>query len=636
MERALSSGKNAPALEQSQFAGESNLKQPPCFRWQLVVTNGLGRGQASPSTETLNRIDLAHPVFPPHLSLCWKREFGIHHHKANGLTDFSAENASLPRGLDSHKQPQRIGPARPKMLNPGPASHGKGASDAQPASLGTQETATDWEALPNLLGPLANDLRQPLSVAWQTLNNLAAKFRSGGPASLEDSQLLNSTASKLAILADWSDDILLSHQALLGEISFVRRRFRAMDWRDSLHNLLEGMARDQHAELQWVGWDDSLPNLYLDPSLITKAVYNLSACMLRSMAAGSSLRIRASRHSATSRHLLITLEAVQCSLPHTWIQLINGSGTDFSPSLTATALLNSKSIIAIHGGSLTAHRTPSGGCELRISLTVDSAESLVCSWLLRNLQLGVLAKKQLLSLHAAKLKRGDGEQANKLLQQSAGDRALVIRVSISRWLILELNSIPGPGTSQTIQSAIRSMKNRDLAEHFKAVSNREPTSPPHLLVTESQRTVVEGAPADWLEQKLFQKQIFFGASRQAEMATQSQLPQLLDEIAGRVQALMDQQPLIRDGFRSPSTQGMSQTAQGMSQTAAARAQGFGGMHLGISEHETSASKVAAGWASKATAVAPGEQVVNEIIHQWKMVQAKLAQFDSGLRNSHSR
>jgi hypothetical protein len=153
---------------------------------------------------------------------------------------------------------------------------------------------------------------------------------------------------------------------------------------------------------------------------------------------------------------------------------------------------------------------------------------------------------------------------------------------------------------------------------------------------ESQRKVAEGAPADWLEQKLFQKQIFFGASRQAELATQSQLPQLLDEISGRVQELMDRRPLILDGFRSPSTQGMSQTAQDLPQTAAARVQGFGRMHLGISEHETSASKVAAGWASKAAAVAPGEQVVNEIIHQWKMVQAKLAQFDSSLRTSHSR
>lgn len=613
------------------------------IRWQFLVASATRCDQATngpliansnaETVKPLCRVDMAHPLLPPNLPLCWHREVGYHDSSALQLVEpksssapavrsasqaaskvevIEAKSASVMSTPPGNQSPS-LGPSRPRMLDyqryrkseVSPPKH----LGADPNNDENARQEQDWGPLFDLASPLAFDLQKPLSAAHRALQSIADKLRNNNHVSLEDARLLNATAHNLSLLSNWTDDVLLGQSTLQGECRLIRRRMRIMDWRAALGGLLESVAQQHSVHLEWIGWETTLPNLYLDPSLINKSFTNLASYLMHLLPSGGTLRISAGQLSGQSRHLRCTMEANSDILSTEMIQLINGSSHHISPSVQVTAIVTAKKLIEAHGGSLTAHRDLRGGCDLRITLPIDSAPSLVCSWLITNFQRGTFADQCFAHLYAVKLDGGEAESANIYLQKAAGHRALVIRVTSSRWLILELKNLDQlSSSSDTIHAAMFSRRSAG------AKMDRAPVADGH-------RDIDAGSDKfNFLEQLVYRTQAISGDSLWANDSSNCRLPYLLEEIASKTHELMSRQQLVFDGY-SPCVD--NATIRDSHPHSLPLSEAFDGK--GISIFADSAPPCPASVSKE-----PGAQLVGEIIRQWKIVQEKLAALNGNL------
>lgn len=613
MDRELGNGSSKNFAVATTSPQLNKAASPNTMRWQLMVNPGSVKSCVGRYCGHLVRADLAHASSPPHLPLYWRNEVGRHQVVSAPTTSGLAR----PRMLDGNSSTRKL------AIHSASNQTCRLPNQFEPTILSSDH---DWATLVETTSPLAYDLQNSLAVAGQTLQAIARKVQSNNHLSLDDARQLMSTADNIGILSNWSDNLLLSLKALHGKCHLIRRRFRVRDWQITLSNLLEGMARQREVQIEWFGWTDGLPNLYLDPMIATKAFYNLTSVVINLLPKGSCVRLYVGQKSTVSRHLMFTIQSDNDVLSHETIQIINGSARPSTHGIENIAIITAKKLVALHGGSLTAHRDLNGGCDLRITLPVDTAESLVSSWLITNFQLGSLSADCYVHLYAVKLDGGDAEQANVRLQQASGSRSLVIRVSKARWLILELKSA-GQHSSNSITASkvLSEFNNRDRlfapAQDYGNVSssgNASHQTAPVWLETLVYRTA-----------RINQNTLWNGAS------SNRRLPQLVEDIATKTQVLLSRQALIVDGLLSSSSTGQSEFAQKVMQDTS---KSIERADRSDTKLVRIASTVPAPHTTRPIAQgsseAPGTQVVSEIIRQWKIVQAKLSELNGKLSASH--
>ena len=215
-----------------------------------------------------------------------------------------------------------------------------------------------------------------------------------------------------------------------------------------------------------------------------------------------------------------------------------------------------------------------------LSLPMDTYPSLLQAWL-ANVQ-ARLSDGQRVHLAVFALRAG-GQHAARLgqhLQTCAGPQQLVYRVSSHRWLILELQN-----------------KNDD-----------------RCLVLERAKQVASGEQVDdrtWFSQAIFRTGPLNLAALVGEQAQPAAFQQLVDQLAPILERLVDPSQLLIESWEL-GTPGELVVGGSMGSRPS---QGEATNH-----HQCTAPAQAA----------PGAQVVGEIIKQWKLVQAKLANLNSAL------
>jgi signal transduction histidine kinase len=311
--------------------------------------------------------------------------------------------------------------------------------------------------LTQLLAEVAHDIRSPIAVAQQILHSLSQRVTAGERLDDAECELLNQANLRLTQAHQWTEGILLERSLEHGQPVNVRRRFYPAQWRLGIEPLLQSLAMQRRVQLQWNGWDRSLPRLYIDPTHLSRIVLNLVTNALQASPPNSCVKLHVAWLTHITQHLVLTIEDQGSGLPAHRLAQVNASAMwpkdSNEPLGDGLGLRTAKILARGLGGTLVAQASHSGGTQFTLSLPVDNYHSLIRGWLRQNAELAQAEQRvqpQAITIHAVRFSTGaaveDGtDAANELLaqidsrfQQTADVSDLVYRVAQDRWLWLSL------------------------------------------------------------------------------------------------------------------------------------------------------------------------------------------------------
>ncbi len=330
-------------------------------------------------------------------------------------------------------------------------------ANSQSAEKILQPSRLAKSRLTELIAEVAHDIRSPIAVAQQLLHSLSQRVTRGERLADAESELLNQASLRLTQAHQWAEGILLERSLEHGQPVNVRRRFYPAQWRLGIEPLLQSLAVQRRVQLQWNGWDRSLPRLYLDPTHLSRIVLNLVTNALQASPPNSCVKLHAAWLTHITQHLVVTIEDQGSGLPPHRLAQVNASAMwpkDSSESLGDGLGLRTAKVLARGlGGTLVAQASHSGGTQFTLSLPVDNYHSLIRGWLRQNAELVQAeqhAEPQAITIHAVRFSTDaaveDGSDAAEELltkidsrfQQTANVSDLVYRVAKDRWLWLSL------------------------------------------------------------------------------------------------------------------------------------------------------------------------------------------------------
>lgn len=245
-----------------------------------------------------------------------------------------------------------------------------------------------------------------------------------------------------------------------------RQRFYPEQWRRQQQKAIERLVAAHGERIQWVGWDRSLPQLYIPAGQLTRVMLDLIRYSLReagSARAGElSLCLRVGWQSGVTQALVVVFEHPQLELPADLQAYINAPLLPWPRPVPAPA--NAKEFMLVRamlkelGASITASRAKGGGTQFRIAVPVDDRTTLVRAWLERTAHAIQSTGSQALGIRSpqprfwqARVKlfavgRANSEtvealnEADALLQGKASVGDFVYRAARGRWLWLTTHS----------------------------------------------------------------------------------------------------------------------------------------------------------------------------------------------------
>ena len=382
--------------------------------WQMVILPRPTRGSLSDQQHVTDqqagassgdvRFDAPHSTFStPHYLLNWSEMVGLHPASA----------------LEPLATPRKIG--------------GDERSDRRP------EVPRE---LADVLAEAAHDIRSPIAGALQALMMVTTQRRAGQNLDERELQLLQAAQIRLLTASRWAEDILSERNLTRRPHAGVRRRFYPDQWRQELLPVLRSAAEKQQVELEWDGWDRSLPRMYVDPQHLSRVVLNLVLNAIQASSQGSRVTIRAAAQSSSSQRLLISIEDRGLGLDAQLMRLINSSQP--WPEAAANArnsglgLRTVKTLTESMGGSISVQRGAQGGTLFRLALPVDDLRYLVRQWLMRHAAQEGLHPESKLAIYSLKTIDMDNELIDRHIQLSATEAEFVYRIGRSQWLWIQL------------------------------------------------------------------------------------------------------------------------------------------------------------------------------------------------------
>ncbi|GAB5402113.1 MAG: hypothetical protein Aurels2KO_03440 [Aureliella sp.] len=320
--------------------------------------------------------------------------------------------------------------------------------DDSPTSLPRKQTTIERQRdtagtpeFAELVAEIAHDIRSPIAVAKQIVGAVAEQARTTGGLSSGELELLDVASMRLVEANKWAEGILVGRCLEHGTPINIRRRFYPPQWRGVAEPLLQGIAARRRINLQWIGWDRSLPRLYLDENQLTRAVLNLVSNAIQASPMGSDVEIRIAMQNNVTQRMILAIEDSGSGLDPKLMQQLNSHSParDDNADLLGSGLGLStcKSLVAAMGGELHASHSPRGGTLVLVSLPTDDPQSLLRSWLVHDVQARQAAgdnQPSEVQLHAIRSTGLNQEFVDTQLQQGAASSDFVYRVGRDRWL----------------------------------------------------------------------------------------------------------------------------------------------------------------------------------------------------------
>lgn len=333
---------------------------------------------------------------------------------------------------------------------------------ARPAPTAVPSPKQSGQSVELLLAEAAHDIRSPLATAQQILSDVGNRAQAGQALTSSDIQLLNAARQRLSQADRWAESILVVRNLQQRRNAGVRRRFYPHQWRNSVEPLLQEIAQKHSVQLEWLGWDRSLPKLYLDDSRLSRIVMNLAANAMEASEAGSRISIRVAWQGNVTPSLIMTIEDSGVGLDQSVMQEINATGTpDVGDGIefqrgVGLGLRTAKLLATSMGGSLTAQLGSGGGSLLSLRLPVDNPQLLIRNWLAAHPLINHQNSASTISMHLITTAKIDVALVDQQLQQVAMLDDFVYRIAADRWLWIAASPISDHSTAPptNLQAAV--------------------------------------------------------------------------------------------------------------------------------------------------------------------------------------
>ena len=436
--------------------------------WQIDVMPEMSaafrRADSKAFSGEFMRADDAQALQGPNLALCWSEQIGWHNAR-------TSVRSSVPMGKH---------PIAEVSAGAGPMAHVR--ADAAPAPAGLsfekpveklaseESEAAVAKRLTNryaaMLAEAAHDIRAPLASAQLIIASLARRAQGGFRLNEQDVELLGAAHSRLGQASDWAEGILLERHLRQDKSVSIRKRFYPHQWRNAIAPVLDGLATRHGVKLSWIGWDRSLPRLYLDPNQLSRAVVNLTTNAIEASLPGAEVCVRVAWQTNITERLVLAIEDTAQGLDASLMKRINATeGWNVADADCAgLGLKTAKSLVESLGGLMDAQRGMSGGTLMRMTLPVDNRPSLIRAWLLRNASEAAKRAttdsevRHTIRLHAIRSSDINPVLADQQLQLMAETRDFVYRLGAERWAWIEISDSGAAPNSSRAEKAARRLK----------------------------------------------------------------------------------------------------------------------------------------------------------------------------------
>lgn len=314
------------------------------------------------------------------------------------------------------------------------------APSAAPHALPNEQPNN--KRLLELLADAAHDIRAPIATAQQILASVLDRSRAGEIMTERDVRLLVGANQRLMQANRWSEEILTERNLSHRMIANIRRRFYPEQMRRGIQPLLASVAEEHRVQLEWLGWDRSMPRLYVDPDLLSRVLMNLVTNAVEASRPDGSVVIRIVWQNNVTQRLMITVEDQGVGLDAQLMRQVNSSKpwperTAGTP-LSGIGLRTAKTLLESMGGALSVQRGSMGGTTFRIALPIDDFRALVRSWIVQNAAIARRDQRTRLTMHSIKVSGMDSRLVDRELQRSAATNSFVYRIAADHWLWLSL------------------------------------------------------------------------------------------------------------------------------------------------------------------------------------------------------
>lgn len=326
----------------------------------------------------------------------------------------------------------------------------KASEKTRSADKTKPETATQKRVIKSadeyktLLSEAAHDIRSPISTASQILRSVSDRARDNGELTPDEISLLDQANSRLVQANNWVEGILLDRRLMQGSPVPVRKRFYPMQWQSMIRPLLESIASRKSVGLSWLGWDRSLPKLYLDANHLSRVMMNLVSNAVDASPRGNRVSISVDWQKTIAQPIQISVADQAGGLSREVLQQLNRKmPVEDQPKKTpGLGLKTAKSLVHSMAGEISASPAPPAGSLIKVSLPIDRPQSLVRSWLTKNTLTKEFANTSELfvTIDVVRMTIMDFSFADSQMQLDAFDNELPYRVARDRWLWLALRS----------------------------------------------------------------------------------------------------------------------------------------------------------------------------------------------------
>ncbi len=323
---------------------------------------------------------------------------------------------------------------------------GKGPITSTAEAGPARSLAVAEDRLERCLAEAAHDCRAPLALVRQIIDALRQRLQVGLPASQDELDLLHTAAVRLQQTDRWAEEILTQRRLQEDSLRGTRRRFYPHQWRASIEPLLQGIAQEHGVDLQWIGWESSLPKLYLDADFLSRIVMNLATNAMEASQPGGRVQISAKWQLHVDHRLTLTIEDSGPGLQDGLLQLLSDNPTEREvPSRSRSAtiglgLRNARALCACIAGELEVENKIQGGTRFRLSLAIDDLPCMLSQWLQSQLTtLSDLQQRQL-SMHVVCAKHMDLELVDRRLQHAFTGTDFVYRLAKDQWACVGLHA----------------------------------------------------------------------------------------------------------------------------------------------------------------------------------------------------
>ncbi|MFN3192118.1 MAG: sensor histidine kinase [Aureliella sp.] len=402
-------------------------------QWQIATFTSQSIAADLDTPPTHRRFDSPQSVLRPK-NLCWTDLRG----------DFSEEAAAISHSetVDPIAGGGRVSQYRTDHMAPlTKLGNGSGVMSDR-AVLAAEERLRERYDL--LLAEAAHDVRSPVAAARQIIDSVSRRAAIHRTISDQELGLLRVANQRLAQANNWASGILASHRLTNSSGLSAIKRFYPIQWQELMQPLLQFIADEHNVRLLWIDWERSLPKLYLDVNMLSRAVLNVVTNAIQASEVGGQVAIRASWSGEIGQRFVIHVEDQGQGMSRELLSAINSSGqllpmdyrsSAFTASSKGLGIATSRRLITEIGGALSAQRLSPKGTSVRVSLPTDELRSLLRGWLMK-LQESTKPGEQALPFQVFGLKSSNPHSVgfiDRAIQETATKGDFVYRFARECW-----------------------------------------------------------------------------------------------------------------------------------------------------------------------------------------------------------